>query len=127
MSETTEGNVRQVAVKAFFRIAEMWKLSEEQQMVLLGLDKESFGELKEKLADYPLTEEAVLRISCLLGIYRYLQLLLSDTYSQDKWMTTPNQAEMFGGRSAIEFICESEKDSGIRLERVRRYLQGQTI
>jgi len=52
--------------------------------------------------DASLTRDTLERISYVLGIYKSLQLLISDHASSDSWIRKPNKATIFGGGSALE-------------------------
>ena len=53
-------------------------------------------------ADARPSRDTVERLSYLLGIYKALQILLPETEAADGWVRRPNQAAIFGGRSALE-------------------------
>jgi hypothetical protein len=88
------------ALRTFFRIAEAWRLSEQQQMQLLGLDNRSTFQSWKRGGVGAISKDALERISYVLGIYSGLQILLPKT--ADQWVRKPNEAPIFGGRSALE-------------------------
>lgn len=112
-----------VALKAFFNIAEKWQLSNQEQMTLLGLSNEStFYKWKKNPESTKLNQDTFERISYVLGIFKDLQTLLSDATAADKWVKTPNQAALFGGRTALDVMCQGRVAD---LFRVRQYLAAQ--
>lgn len=89
-------------LRAFFRIAELWGLTVDEQLTLLGGPARStyFKWKKEGAAALP--RDVLERISYLLGIYKALVILLPDERAADRWIRRPNAAPLFGGRSALE-------------------------
>ena len=111
------------ALRAFLRIAELWGLSTDEQIRLLGGPARStyFRWKKHGGAD-PLPRDTLERISYVLGIYKALQVLLPDERSADAWVRRPNQAPPFGGRSALERMLSGNVAD---LYLVRQYLDAQ--
>jgi hypothetical protein len=110
------------ALRAFFRIAELWQLSVAEQMTLLGVTARSTFFKWKKNGEVELPKDTLERISYLLGIYKALQILLPDPHAADAWVRHPNQAPLFGGRSALERMLSGHVAD---LYVVRRYLDAQ--
>lgn len=90
-------------LRAFFNIARDWRLGVDEQLVLLGAPgRSTFFKWKAAPADARLGRDTLERLSYLLGIYQALQILLPDPVVADGWVRRPNQATIFGGRSALE-------------------------
>lgn len=104
------------AKRAFFRIASAWNLQDRQAAVLLG------GPSRQTVYNWKKGEGGVLprdtmeRISCILGIYKALQILFSPEQA-DAWISKPN--DYFGGRSALDRMLGGNV---VDLYEVRRYL-----
>jgi hypothetical protein len=88
------------ALRTFFRIAEAWKLHEQEQMLLLGLESRSTFQSWKRGSVSTIPKDALERISYILGIYKGLHILLPKT--ADEWVRKPNAAKTFSGRSALE-------------------------
>jgi hypothetical protein len=88
------------ALRTFFNIADVWKLKEQEQMRLLGLDSRSTLQTWKRGAVATLSKDTLERISYVLGIYKGLQILLPKTANE--WVRKPNTARQFGGRSALD-------------------------
>jgi hypothetical protein len=88
-------------LRAFFRIAELWRLGREEQRVLLGAPPKSTFYRWLKGEGEP-SGDVLERVSYVLGIYRALQILLPDPAAADAWVRKPNAAPLFGGRSALD-------------------------
>ncbi len=90
-------------LRAFFNIARDWRLGVDEQLVLLGAPgRSTFFKWKSAPADARLGRDTLERLSYLLGIYKALQILLPEPAAADGWVRKPNQASIFGGRSALE-------------------------
>src|ERR1700733_6856391 len=110
------------ALRSFFRIADRWNLSNEEQMMLLGAPGRSTFFKWKKDQDGTLSRDTIERISYILGIYKALQILLSDEAGADAWVKRPNTAPLFGGRSALERMLSGQVAD---LFTVRQYLDAQ--
>ncbi len=110
------------ALRTFFRIAEVWGLTNEEQMTLLGRPARSTFYRWKKGEPVVLPQDTLERISYLLGIYSALQVLLPDPGAADGWIRRANTAAPFGGRSALaRMLGGSVADLFV----VREYLDAQ--
>lgn len=110
------------ALKAFFRLADRWKLDVEQQLILLGAPARSTFFKWKKDQDGHLTMDALERVSYLLGIFKALHILLPDEDAADAWVKKPNTAPLFAGTSALDRMLSGQVSD---LYVVRRYLDAQ--
>ncbi len=110
------------ALRAFFNLAAAWGLSADQERRLLGMPGRStyFRWKKERAGAVP--HDVIERISYLLGIYKALHLLFPDDAQADGWLRRPNDAPLFGGRSALERMLGGQVAD---LYVVRQYLDAQ--
>jgi Protein of unknown function (DUF2384) len=90
----------EVALAAFFRLAELWGLTIEEARVLLGRPSRArlYNWKGGRIRGLP--HDTLQRISYLLGVHKALQILYSDPDLADAWVRRPNAA--FGGQSALE-------------------------
>jgi hypothetical protein len=90
----------QVALRAFFRLVELWGLSIEEARLLLGRPSRAtlYNWKAGKVRSLP--HDTLCRVSYLLGIHKALQILYADPALADAWVKRPNQA--FGGQSALD-------------------------
>lgn len=109
-------------LRAFFRIAELWGLSVDEQMTLLGVTARSTFFKWKKDPNTVLPRDTLERISYILGIYKALQILLPDEKAADEWVKRPNTAALFGGRSAMDRMLSGQVAD---LYVVRQYLDAQ--
>lgn len=110
------------ALKAFFRIAERWKLDVEQQLALLGAPARSTFFMWKKDQDGRLSMDTLERISYLLGIFTALNILLPDEDAADAWVKKPNTAPLFAGTAALDRMLSGHVSD---LYVVKRYLDAQ--
>lgn len=107
------------AIRAFFRIAEAWHLTNEEQRALLGWPSEStFYKYKAgPVATLPF--DMLMRISLALGIYKDLHILYPEADLAERWVKLPNNNTLFGGGTALRLMTEGGMDG---LYQVRRLL-----
>jgi hypothetical protein len=110
------------ALRTFFRIAELWGLTAEQQILLLGSPARSTYFRWKKHGAEQLSRDTLERISYVLGIYKALQVLLPDAAAADGWVRRPNRAALFGGRTALDRMLTGNVAD---LYLVRQYLDAQ--
>jgi hypothetical protein len=110
------------AFRTFFRIAEFWKLSPDEQMTLLGLTSRSTYYKWKNTPPRTLTPDLLERMSYLFGIFKALQVLLPDPAAADRWLRAPNDAPLFGGRSALDRMLSGQVAD---LYVVRKYLDAE--
>jgi Protein of unknown function (DUF2384) len=109
-------------LRAFTQIAELWHLSISEQLALLGITSRSTYFKWRKEPQPKLPRDTLERLSYLLGIYKALQLLLPNAPAADEWIRRPNDAPLFGGRSALERMLSGNVAD---LFIVRQYLDAQ--
>ncbi|MCZ8320384.1 MAG: MbcA/ParS/Xre antitoxin family protein [Novosphingobium sp.] len=110
------------ALRTFFRIAEEWKLSPQEQMTLLGVTASSTFFGWKKSQEVALPKDTLERISYILGIWKALQILLPNEASADAWVKKPNEAPLFNGQSALDRMLSGQVAD---LFVVRQYLDAQ--
>lgn len=111
-----------VALRAFFRIADLWKLTVDEQMKLLGLTTRSTFFNWQKDPEVSVPKDTLERISYILGIYGALQILLPNDKAADGWIKRPNANPLFGGKSALDRMLSGQVAD---LYTVRQYLDAQ--
>lgn len=117
----SSANKNAIALKAYFGITHKWKLSAEEERILLGATPATFYRWK-KNKDGSLTQDTLERISYVLGIYKALRILLPTEDAANKWIKKPNTAPLFGGKSALDKLLVGRV---IDLADVRRYLDAE--
>jgi len=110
-----------VALKAFFAITLKWRLTSEQERVLLGTPKATFYRWKQQ-RDGALSQDTLERISYILGIYKALRILLPTEKMANDWVHKANTAPLFSGNTALDKLM---KGRVVDLADVRRYLDAE--
>ena len=91
------------ALKGFFRLAESWKVRDEDARELLGgLSSSAFYEWK-KNPERVLEVDRITRISYLIGIYKALHILYGDKLA-DEWVGLANKNVIFSGQTPLVFM-----------------------
>jgi len=106
-------------LEAFFAIADRWKLSTDDQILLLGSPgRSTFFKWKKDGGSLP--NDTKERLSHLLTIWKSLRILFTEDSRGEEWVRLPNR--YFDGASALDVMLEGSVTS---LYRVRRYLDAQ--
>ncbi|MBT9329697.1 antitoxin Xre-like helix-turn-helix domain-containing protein [Paracidobacterium acidisoli] len=108
------------ALEAFFRIAEIWKLRNDDAMALLGgVSNGRYYDLKKHRRGI-LTQDELTRISLLTGIFKSLNILFQQKLA-DEWVIRPNSHAMFSGAPPLVMLI---RDGVPGILNVRRLLDG---
>jgi hypothetical protein len=105
------------AVKAFFKMMELWDVRDEDARALLGgMSNGSFYELKRKVSA-TLDQDRMTRISLLTGIFKALNILYGKRLS-DRWMQLPNENAMFQGRTPLDYMLSGGLPAMLRVRQL---------
>lgn len=105
------------AVKAFFKIAELWELRDEDARRLLGgMSNGAFYELK-KTGGKSLDQDRLIRISLLTGIFKALNVLYGKKLA-DRWVGLPNTNPMFAGKTPLGYMTEGGQPAMLRVRQL---------
>lgn len=111
----TSASDRQMLAKALFRILDQWRLSETDQLIVLGIGAEDPAVLVTMREQHDLvSDDLVERARALVRIYRYLAMLYPEHPAlREKWMTSthprldgesPLDRVKRGGARGIAFV-----------------------
>lgn len=109
-------------LRTFFRIADTWRLDNDQARTLLGAPARSTYFRWKSGEIGAVSRDLVDRLSYLLGIYKALQVLLPTAGHADAWLQRPNRAPAFGGQTPLERMLAG---GAADLYVVRQYLDGE--
>lgn len=113
------------ALRTFLAIADLWGLTEEQRLLVLGCPARStYHNWCKRVREHDaitLDVDVLLRISAVLGIHQALGLLFPGEPDGIKWLTAPHGAIVFGGRPPLDLLTCGTQDG---LMAVRRFLDG---
>ena len=107
------------AVEGVVRLAALWHLTSQDVCALLGHVSERTW-FRMKKGDWPgaLSQDALTRVSALVGIFKGLRLLFSEPLC-DEWVRLPNKGPLYAGRRPLDAMIEG----GIpRMMEVRRHI-----
>src|SRR5450755_2579424 len=91
------------ALLGFFRLADVWKLRDEDARGLLGgISSGTYYSLKRRPSK-TLDQDKLTRISLLLGIFKALNILYSKKLA-DAWVQLPNSNPIFGGQTPLAYM-----------------------
>ena len=113
------GQLSGSAIKAFVKITEKWGLTEAQARGLLGgIASSTFHAWKSEPKRQRLTQDTLLRISLVIGIYKALHIYFGEEWA-DRWVTLGNRGSMFAGTAPIEYMIRQGQPG---MSQVRRML-----
>jgi len=97
-----------------------WSVDDRQAMTILDAPEPNYYRWSENPEKAQLSEEQIIRMSYIFGIYERLQVLLPDAQVADSWVSTPNAATVFKGRRPLDLMSSGGLQD---LRRVRDYLE----
>src|SRR4051812_20566687 len=113
------------ALRTFLAVADLWGLTEEQRLLVLGYPSRStyhnWCKQAREHGAFTLDVDVLTRISALLGIHQALGILFPSERLGVEWLRTPHNATVFGGRPPLDLVASGSQDA---LLTVRRFLDG---
>lgn len=109
-------------LRTFLNIAKLWELGDDEMRSLLGPMGAAILEADAKGWPITMSQDALLRVSSILGIYAALESLLPGRAG--KWLRHPNRAPLFAGKPVIDIMTTGQLED---LLKVRRYLDAQLV
>ena len=106
------------AIKAFVKIARKWELTESQSRGLLGgIASSTFHAWKTEPKKQKLTQDTLLRISLVIGIYKALHIYFGEQWA-DRWVTLGNRGSLFGGAAPIDYMIHHGQPGMFQVRRM---------
>ena|ERR1700722_18621065 len=106
-----------VALQAFLKIHELWKLRDEDARILLGgMSNGAYYELKRKTPAV-LDQDRMTRISVLTGIFKALNILYSKKLA-DRWIQLPNDNPMFEAGTPLAYMLRGGLPGMLRVRQL---------
>ena len=113
------------ALRTFLAIADLWGLTEEQRLLVLGYPSRStyhnWCKQAREHGAFTLDVDVLTRISAVLGIHQALGILFPSERLGVEWLRTAHNAAVFGGRPPLDLVTSGSQDG---LLSVRRFLDG---
>ncbi len=96
----SDADLAAVGIKAFTRIAKAWKLSADDASRLADVAPRTWQRMASGEWTGQLTQDQLLRLSALVGVYKGLHLYFNDDLA-DRWPTRPNTGPLFQGQKPV--------------------------
>jgi hypothetical protein len=93
----------EAGLAAFRRLTGLWALSNEEAAALLDVTERTWSRMKKPGWTGRVSQDQLLRLSALVGLYKALHLYFSDTLA-DRWPGRPNTGPLFKGASPVAFM-----------------------
>jgi len=115
----TRERLTPAAVDGIVRLADIWRLTSAEICALLGdVSERTWFRMKKGEWAGGLSQDTLTRVSALIGIFKGLRLLFSESLS-DEWVRLPNKGPLYSGRRPIDVMIEG----GIpKMIEVRRHI-----
>ena len=107
-----------VALKAFARIAERWQLSLREAAGLADMSESTWKRARKPGYSGDLTQDQMLRLSALVGLYKSLELYFNEPVSRS-WVRLPNRGPEFDGARPVDVMIAGALP---KILRVRGYV-----
>ena len=95
----------QVGLKAFRRLVAAWSLTNDEAARLLDVTDRTWGRMKREGWSGRVSQDQLLRLSALIGLYKGLHLYFSQPLA-DRWVKLANTGPLFHGASPLAFMVE---------------------
>jgi len=106
------------AIRGFLNICDKWNLTEVQSRALLGgIASSTFHVWRTDPASQKLSQDTLVRISLVIGIYKALHIYFSKAWA-DRWIHLANRGPMFAGRPPIEFMIRHGQPGMLEVRRM---------
>jgi hypothetical protein len=106
------------AIKGFLKIAGKWGLTESQARGLLGgIASSTFHAWKSNPAAQRLTQDTLVRISLVIGIYKALHIYFGEEWA-DRWVTLGNRGALFAGGAPMDYMIRQGQPGMLQVRRM---------
>src|SRR5260370_11499181 len=113
------------ALRTFLASADLWGLTEEQRLLVLGYPSRStyhnWCKQAREHGAFTFDVDVLTRISAILGIHQSLGILFPTEQLGVEWLRTPHSAVVFGGAPPLH-LGTTGSHAGLRS--LRRFLAG---
>jgi len=105
------------ALKAFFNLATRWKLRDQDARALLGGVTNGPYYLMKRDPNRTLDVDRLTRVSYLIGIFKSLNILYSETLA-DQWVQRPNTNPLFAGQRPLDYMIRGGLPALVNVRRL---------
>lgn len=99
--ERAAPNRQAVGLKAFARIADAWSLTLREAAALADMSESTWKRAKKPAFAGDLTQDQMLRLSALIGLYKSLELYFNEPIAL-QWPRLPNKGPEFDGARPVD-------------------------
>lgn len=96
-----QDEINSVALEAYGRIVQAWKLSLQDAAALAGMSESLWQQARVPDFTGTLTHDQLLRLSAIVGLYAGLEQYFSDPLAKT-WFTRPNSGPLFQSARPID-------------------------
>ena len=118
LKERPIGDLQAVGLKAFSRIADTWALTAREAAALADMSLSTWKRARKPDFSGNLTQDQLLRLSALVGLYKALQLYFDPPLSSE-WAKLPNRGPEFDGARPLDAMISGGLP---KIMRVRNYV-----
>jgi len=93
----------EAGLAAFRQLTSLWALSNEEAAALLDVTERTWSRMKKPGWTGRVSQDQLLRLSALVGLYKALHLYFSDALA-DRWPQLPNTGPLFKGATPVTFM-----------------------
>jgi len=111
------------ALIALRNLARTWRLTGAEGAALVGVSETTWDRIKAKSWSQTLSQDQMMRVSALIGVFKGLHLLFSDDMA-DRWVRLRNSGPLFGNLSPVEAMIERGIPGMIEIRRYVDALRG---
>lgn len=112
-----------VALKAFARIADAWSLAVREAAALADMSASTWKRAKKPGYAGDLTQDQMLRLSALVGLYKSLELYFNEPISRE-WIKLPNSGPEFDGARPVDAMIAGGLPKILRVRSYADALRG---
>ncbi len=117
-SATERERLTPTAIRAFLSICDKWALNEAQARALLGgIASSTFHAWKADPESQKLSQDTLVRISLVIGIYKALHIYFSKAWA-DRWIRLGNRGALFAGRAPLDFMIRHGQPGMLEVRRM---------
>jgi hypothetical protein len=102
-SKSDRERLSHAALRAFFNLANCWRIRDEDARALLGGVSNGPYYNWKKQPERLLDTDVLTRISYLLGIFKALNILYAEKLA-DKWVKLPNSNRLCEGQTPLDYM-----------------------
>lgn len=88
---------------AFRRMTDFWRLANDEAAALLDVSDRTWARMKKPGWSGRVSQDQLLRLSALVGLYKGLHLYFSDELA-DRWPGLPNTGPLFAGARPVDWM-----------------------